>query len=363
MKTRRGMLSVVTLAASVVGALALAKLTSPTPPRVSTAELVEIGVQGRGTVSIVRLPIRNIGGETLELSRIKSSCGCIAIQDEKDRPLDATVPFRIPPYSERALIARFGIKEIPGERFRGTIDFTSNDPICPETQIEIVAEVQGHLRAMPAEVLLWDLNRKAIVQREIALIDTGRFEKAKVARVESSNSKILSVKLVSGESAAARNPNSLGIELKRIQLEFVSPDHECEIQEQIRVFAESDEQPLMTIPVRAKVVSTIQILPRSITLPIVVGGKVTNSARSIFRRTDKRPFELSVLHAPSQIKVTISKDDPGQAYLVTVEFIPEEASKSLREKMVVRLRAVCDSVSEQLELPVTYLNDNLIGQK
>jgi hypothetical protein len=119
-------------------------------PVVEYPRAVDLGEQEAGRVAAAPVTIANRGRSELLVDGMASSCSCSGLERDEGGSFVPTCELRLAPGEEMRLRVRVSVNGAPGDSFRSSLSFHTNDPDNPEGRIEVaVRRVTGGLLTTP----------------------------------------------------------------------------------------------------------------------------------------------------------------------------------------------------------------------
>jgi hypothetical protein len=326
-------------------------------PRADVTDTIDLGVRPYGDHALAQLTVRNPGRQPLDLTDIRPCCGTTVTlwgdQGADDRPLTRAT---VPPGGELQLAARVIIRGAPGRLSPGSIECRTNDPNRPTVRIDIRAAVGGFLVASPSAVEIPALPQTGVAERSIEIRDTGLTERRAVTRIESSDPTWLQVRSVRREDRPYGPANrQLGHVVATANILVVVPERPGTLQGELRVFTDDSATPAVTVPIRAKRLARVEVVPSTVVLPRIVNGSDCYNMKCLCRSTDGRPFVLTAEGVLTGLAVRVHESSAKgrNVHVVSIEWRPD--SDPSRDKSVSRsvtLNAQFEDGAEALTIPV-----------
>lgn len=154
------------------------------PPDIQFEEITyDFGVAGQNEEVIHEFRFKNVGGKTLSIKGIRSSCGCIAKSVSRDT---------IPPGESGVITVVFETRKYHG-RHTKSVFVETNDPDEPEVELSISGMIKTEVAVVPQFVFFGDVEKGNRITKEINLIQIGD-EKLRLEKAEPS-SKYLTARI------------------------------------------------------------------------------------------------------------------------------------------------------------------------
>ena len=116
-------------------------------PAAEVPEQIDIGSRERGHHVEVRIPVRNVGGRLLNMSRFETSCGSCGGHGRRTR--DPLYGVTVAPGETYTALVAITVTGEPGVGLRRFVQFRTNDPRRPGIRVDLVGRVEGGLAAVP----------------------------------------------------------------------------------------------------------------------------------------------------------------------------------------------------------------------
>jgi hypothetical protein len=210
----------------------------------------------------------NTGGERLVISRLRSTCGCMAaLLSDKEIPPGGS--------GQVELTFKSGHRRGP-QKFRAYV--TSNDPDEPIVGITLAGKVKADVVISPRMLRFDDVQKGMGAMQRIIILEGEH--RIKIARVDFSS------KYLFGQTFPFRLENNAGYEL----VVALSPEAPAgALDEKVTILIEEPRKEKIEIPVRGNVAGQIAVSPESLFFGFVKKGTsierritITNTADDTF---------------------------------------------------------------------------------
>lgn len=323
-------------------------------PILECPQTVDLGEWNIGEAAFGSFKIKNAGKRTLVVKEFTTSCSCMGVEREIDGHFSRVQTIEISSGDEVELTVRFGISAQPGESQSVSVFFTTNDPLRPMWQIDVlIPRVGGGYFAQPSAALFGILSVGDKSSRTIDLFNN-RVESRRVESVRSTHPDRFSVRLLSfSEEDKQRRHQTAGHLLARIEVTPLS-EYSGPIDGEVIVSLAKETHRTPPIPVLGEVIRPVACRPAMLVLPRRVGNQsLRNGDVLIFHRSEK-PIDVVLDSVPPHFKAEIQavSDHPDQR-LLHIEWRPATTSneQSITETRL-HLRVHSDGEETKLELPI-----------
>lgn len=183
-------------------------------------------------------PFKNVGGDTLVITRVKPTCGCTTAPLSSDR---------VAPGTTEELTAYLNTKKLQG-KVRKSILIDTNDPVNPYLKISFSARIDDSLTTIMSEPRVADFgsfekDAKSKLTLKIVNLDS---EPADLAVVESAPQEVLGVSLA--------NDKLLAGESTTLDLQITADLDPGEFVSSLTLEARGRENGRITIPIKGTVI-------------------------------------------------------------------------------------------------------------
>ena len=251
--------------------------------------------------------IRNEGDLTLEISRVRSSCGCTVVQ---------TSSRSVPPGGSAQITARFNLRGRRGPQHK-TITVESNDPRQPRLLLHLQGTAVQEMNLSPDRFFFGQTSAAEPVSRTVTISSaTVTFHITNIT----CNSALVNV-----DSEVVEEGHTY-----RLTARLKNAVPEGSFHANVRVYTDSAKYPTIDLPVWAKVTSAITTAPRELVVPSQ-GPVLTRYI--VLRETGGHAFHITNVSVPQPGITVTTNNFPGGGYRVTLSNI--QPSPELRDTEVI----------------------------
>ncbi len=324
-------------------------------PVVEFPAVIDLGQHEQGEVVNSRFVIANRGRGELVIDRIRSTCACAGLEREVNGKFVRLETLRLGPREEAELIMRISVRGPAGASIRNLVVFRTNDQRRPEGVIEaVISKVTGGINTTPMSVVFGSVARGDEVRQIVDIFD-GAAQPRTISRIESSNPRLATVRLLPQEKdAGKKEKSSLGILLARVEI-IINTKEPARIDESLLVYLTGEERAFCRTQITGRIANIVEAMPPSLVLPQHSEQRLLNSGCCLCRSTKGRPLTLAVDFVPPSFKVDVSPvEGSPHMQLVRIEYVPYSREKLSTEssRPIVRLRATLGDKVTLLEIPV-----------
>ena len=243
----------------IVGLLALGASSALAGPVAKLEpQSIELGEVLRGEKAIARFTVSNVGDEPLEISNVKPSCGCTAVE----------YPDVVAPGASAEVLLTFKNDNLSGVQ-RNKADISTNDPNNPMLVASFSANVNGSVYIRPSPRIRLSNRRESLSKTEV-LIERDHLDSSelKISDVSVDNSfvKVEAVELNESYSLGPRQETGRkGDWLLRFELVEDPPFGWSEGT--VRFKTGMSIQPMVQMPLRMENVPPVHLSEEEIELP------------------------------------------------------------------------------------------------
>jgi hypothetical protein len=243
-----------------------------------------------------------------------------------------------------------GVGGPPGVQERRRIVFSTNDPRNPRVEINLRVTGIARYSASPTALILGAVPVGSQVEREIQLLVADR-DLLTITTVTSSNSHF---RVNYRHIDFSLNPRSTTTfePCGLLTVVFDAPTVPGDVQGAISAYCDGREQPVVLIPVSARVLPLVQLSPQELFLPRASSAGPMYTATCVCRTALMQPLKLALRDASADITVNIKDfaDDVSGKFL-------EIDANCLRgrvpaEGLVVHLSLAADVDGQIIPLPL-----------
>jgi len=290
---------------------------SATPLIKVVPENYNFGVVVRGEIVAKEFVIENHGSSRLDISRVKTSCGCSAVFLEGETVL---------PGSSTLLDVEFDSSDFLG-KVRKTVFIYSNDPKNPEYSLTFTAIVQSIVETKPDRLYLGTLRSIGENGKDFPFKVSFLYDNAKISDLEV-NRRFFNV-----FCETRQQQNDAYVYNCRLT---VKPDIPIgSIMEELIIHTNMPEQPRFKMKIFGIFKGAFKVFPM-----LVDYGELSSHNRAqktvTIRRTDGKPFNiLKVVTDREEITCKVIPKHENQAYQMILHFAPGGLSDVVEGRVVV----------------------------
>lgn len=335
------------LAARSSGRLILS--TSSAPGVEAAPEVVDLGTRDPGPVEGA-FEIRNHTSQPLQVTSIRTGCGCLAVVREGEPAGEPVRQLGIPAGQSTRLLAKVSLRPSGSPEFRTTIFLATDDPTQPEIAIPVVARMSGVLLARPSHWVVGNVAPGEVSSKSVQILDTGRLKVGKITRVESSAPDLVHIEAF--DPRVRELPDGTK-SLATVSLRLIAPASPGDINVQVSIYESGNDRPALLIPVTGRVAPSIVVSPDSILLPRRLGQEIVASMSIVCKNRDSRPFQLRLVDADGlNVKCPTTK---ATSHVVEVAW-PGVSTHDppTRSRRTIRLVAEWQGQMVDVAVPVTW---------
>ncbi len=279
-------------------------------PRIVCAEPVFNFGEADSSQDVVHTFIlRNEGDLSLEIGRIRPSCGCTVASVSQNT---------VPPGGQAEVTTRLSLRGRQGAQHK-TISVESNDPKQPTLVLSLEGTAVEDIRIQPNQLFFGRITTDSAVTGSV-VITIQNARSVNITKTSANTSNLT----VSTESA----PDGKSV---RVLIATCPPLSRGMLRGNVRIETDHPKYPSADIAVSAFVVGDLTFAPEEL---LVVASPGQTSARSVLVRSETgKKFEITQVDAPiPSMTYNITPEDAG-GYRVEVGGIPstvEVEGKSLR---------------------------------
>lgn len=317
-------------------------------PSLSCPVELQFGEVEAGKQVTARFKLGNRGRLPLHIEEVQTSCACTGLEldSAKARRLASIT---LNPNEELAVRARVTVAGRAGYEARHSIRIRSDDPKDPDHAIQVVvSRVLAGVTCQPDMLAFGQLDLGKSRAANIDVFDGGISGRI-VERVETSRPNQLTATYIpsSGQTRTMNGMNMLG----KIAVEAVARES-GPIDGCVRIFLAGEHVAPDEVWVYGTVVPPIQVVPNPLVLPVAAGGKLINEAVCLVRRSDSRPFRLTVGIVPDGYSAIIESGSE-EAPFHRVRVSRKSATKN--HQGLILLREESNGTSTQVSLFVSWI--------
>ena len=265
-------------------------------PRISFDKLVfDFGKVDQGTKVVHTFSFKNTGDKDLEISSVKTSCGCTAAVSTEDK---------IAPNHKGTVQVTFDTKRFIGQRAK-SVSVHSNDPLGRITTLTLRGEITTEVRATPEQLYMGRISRGS-QKRHTVEISIASTNSARILEITNENPAVslrILDRIANGQEHVT--PVRVGLSEEVVLGGFTDT---------ITVKTTSKRKPLLKIPVFGTVEGDVTVVPAQVTFGVVRSGVEKKQEVKIVNRA---ALPISIRNAKSSeenVLVQIVEDSPGKEF-------------------------------------------------
>jgi len=328
----------IAIASSIVFFTTLvAPQTSPAQDEEKSPKIVfeqtehDLGDIPQGSNATYTFTFKNDGEETLKIGKLKTSCGCTAALISRDT---------IEPGEKGEVKVTFSSGKFKGNTSK-TVTVPSNDPKNPEVMLHIKAIVKVDIDITPQSLNFGDMPRGSSETKSITLtrIDGTKF---KIVKIESKSENITAK--IDNETEESSRYN--------INVTFSAGQLPKTFSEKLKIYTDSNIQPVLEVLIRARVTGDVVVTPQSIFIGNIRQGE-TKSSAIIISNGGTTPLNINSIEAnPEYISVSQETLKEGEEYRVTVTVSKDSPPGTIKGNLIIRTNSPSEPESV---VPVTAI--------
>jgi len=250
--------------------------------------------------------IKNAGDKTLEITRVKPSCGCTVA---------GNYPRQLQPGEEGEFPFSIASTKLHG-RFQKSITVTSNDPVTPDLRLQLKGEVKQYVDVSPANA---NFGKIVGEEKQVRILNiSNNTEKKLTAVVAPATDGQFEYELVETEPG------------QKFELRVTAnpPFATGSLKGEATIKTNVEEQPEIKIVSRASVPARLDLQPSIISLRDSAKEAQADSrgVSRVVRFTNYGETPVKILEASADdpaITTTVNERTAGKAYTVLVQFPPD----------------------------------------
>jgi hypothetical protein len=252
----------------------------------------DFGTVANGAKTEFRFPIKNVFVEDLQISSIRSSCGCttpsLVMKGESKGQEGGGLTLKT--YEQGEVLAQFNTHIMTGYK-RATLTLSIVKPYPAEVQLTVQGNIITDIQVTPNHIDLSTVNQGESIEKSITLKRTGRRDwKIMDIRCANTNFEVEPVE-------KSRTLSEVTYELK-VKLRDSAPAGA--INDQLVLVTNDDRMPQFPIQVQGEVKPELSITPNLWMAGSLMPGEETKKTL-VIRNNNKKPFKI----------VNITSDDPS----------------------------------------------------
>jgi hypothetical protein len=264
---------------------------------------------------------------------------------------DPVTRLSIPPHGRADLTVTIAIRGQPGTEIIETVYLHTNDPKWPIAKIDFKATIQGTVITIPSEIVLGQVPPGEVSRHSVKIQDNGRKRPFRLKEIRSTLPDYVVVEEIT--PAAKSLVDVVPRELYTVTIVCRAPARPQRVEGYLEIIEENEASVSTRVRVIGEVVPRIALLPQSIVLPRRSDKGLVYSMRTMCRAIKGESFRLSVTHAPSELRVTLTPVNDTNSYIIDVESVAHPQPVSGKYEII--LSANGPSLHEKVILPVRFL--------
>ncbi|TWT48556.1 DUF1573 domain-containing protein [Botrimarina hoheduenensis] len=258
----------------------------------------DFGVVARGSDTVYKFEVKNIYKEDVEVSSVRSSCGCTTPSIENGI---------IKTYDKAYVVAKFNTRTFTGVH-SATLTVQISKPYPAQVQLRVHGNIRGDVVFEPGAVDFGALDQGASAEKTVSVAYAGR-SGWRIDDVRS-GSDHLRAELIERERYGGRVTYNLLVRL----LETAPPGY---LKEQLVLVTNDSVNTQVPIEVAGQVRAELSISPNDLALGDVPFGE-TVTKRLLVR--GKKPFVITEIRCEDQRFSFDKKSDAADKQIITLRF-------------------------------------------
>jgi hypothetical protein len=258
--------------------------------------------------------VRNNGRQPLTIRKISTSCGCLGVFAQREGGhREKLESLEIASGGEARLILRLAVTGQPGRPELRRVGFQTNDPRNPTVELFLSVTPIARFVAVPANVVFGTLPVGVRMQRDVDVMAADQGQPA-ITYVTSSNTHIRAEYFPAGALSERQDTSTKAFELRgRLTIRLDAPAGPGECEGVISVHCVGRHEPVITVPVSARVARLVELCPGELTLPRASSAGPVYAATCVCRSSVGKRFGLVVRESPPDVAVQITEalDNPS----------------------------------------------------
>ncbi|MCI0700146.1 MAG: DUF1573 domain-containing protein [Planctomycetia bacterium] len=326
----------------------------PSQPVIDCPREIDLGtVEIHRTVEGV-LPITNTGGQPLTIRDITTSCGCLGARLLPNREeLKSSATVTIPPGGRVEIVFPLLVSGVHGVKTGHLIRFATDAPETPTVEVRLTFTPSARYFADPAAISLGDIAQdNSPPLTTIGLFTTDDREAPAVKLVTSTDPERVKITFVpespgSPVVPAEATPGSRRFGQVKVELGALRAGES--VNAQVQVYVDGQVEPILAVPVSARVMVPVELLPPVLYLPRMSSSGPVYSGVVLCRATGTDGLRLQIDAVPPGLSVSV-EDSPNNPGLLRV--VVEGDPKIAVRESVIPLTARVGGREYQLSLRV-----------
>jgi hypothetical protein len=314
----------------------------------------DLGEREHGETATVRFEVANHGGGELVIDEVSGTCTCVGLEREVGGQFVPVVELRLGPKERAPLALRPTVRGPAGGSMRNLIAFRTNDPTRPHVGIEVVVpRIRGGVVAVPTSVSFGDVVQGSVARQTLEIRDGATIPRS-VARLESSDTERVSVRLLPTEDTAGTAEDGQFPLIARAEVEMRT-DRLGPGDAEVRIILSGEDRPPDLVPVHGRVAAAVEASPPSLLLPRTSDAGPVYSGSCLCQSLEGKPLTLTLASAPEGLTALIMEGDAGASRRVVQISLDPQRGQSLAggPPQVIRFRAKAGDREMMLDIPVT----------
>jgi hypothetical protein len=324
-------------------------------PSIKAERQIDLGLVQHGVSIEKQIQISNTGGKSLEVSKVTTSCGCLALLKTDG---DASSPskldsFSVLPYSTRELLVQFNPRANNTGKSTKKITLITNDPSNEVFDITLSAAIWRGVSASPSEIYLGRLSGGSPIRTSLEIVDDRLWAEDEGDLHFESSVPWLKILASYPKRVRLRAPGRGDKYIVEIG-GTVPAGHDQEVAGTIDVL-NNRKMRLETVLVRGVYRPDLRVTPSEIDFKasdsLLLQGKVP--VRCICR-CDSEPIQAQVLSCPKGVKASIGPPIlPNQAVIEVSLVNSSDKLGQIQSAIILKIIRQNTGRNETISLPVS----------
>ncbi|HUU84160.1 MAG TPA: DUF1573 domain-containing protein [Phycisphaerae bacterium] len=284
-------------------------------PAIRCSETVkEFGLRWAGPPAQHTFTLRNEGDQSLEIQKVKTSCGCTVARNWTRK---------IPPGGEGSIPVTLATTRV-GTKFSKTITVSSNDPVTPRLQLKIQGELKRPVDMQPARIDFGQVKANT-KETQVATLTNNMARPLELTMPERTREGPFSVELVEQEPG----------KVYEIKVQAKPPYQPKLNRAKFEVKTNLSEQPQVSITVSAILRPRLDVNPEQLTVKKAEPRERTQYLR--FANNGQTPVKVLSAQADDEnLRLLVKEQEEGKQYqiLVTIpaDYMPPQEGRTITIK-------------------------------
>lgn len=299
-------------------------------PRLQVDQSIfDFGKVMQGTQVVHDFTLRNVGDAPLEIDKVQPSCGCTAV---------ASVTDVIEPGAEVQLRSTFDTSGFYGYKVK-TIRVFSNDPTQASTVLSLRGTVQRDVEVSPPRVYF-------------GAVDKGRSPTKSLTLTRAAGSKIQIGEVTSHSDKLTVSVEELKAGGKKVSVTLSDQLPVGTFRSRLSVKTSSDKNPVITVPVFAKIQGDLRLTPLDVSFGLHEGPLESALEEEVLLENHGDvPVSVTGVSSDSPlVSATVAELEKGKRYQILVQ-VAAQAQGTVRAVLTIETDHP-DRDQQQLNLPV-----------